>query len=91
MPLRTLIITILIIACSCTSYSVQPQWIESSTSNQDYWVGIGIINKPFNGDIRGAARNRAIKEISSQIHIDISATMIRIIEMLVVFILLLHF
>ena len=45
----------------------------TSDSNSNHWIGVGIIEKPFSGNIREAARSQAVNEIGSQISIKISS------------------
>ncbi len=59
---------------SCSSPK-PPDWIYTQPENTDYWFGYGIVAKPFSGDIREEARNRAIEEIAAQISIQISSQM----------------
>ena len=58
---------------SCASQS-EPVWISKQPNTQNYWFGVGIIEKPFYGDdIREEARNQALNEIASQISVNVSA------------------
>ena len=81
MKLKPYILSIFILLTFSCSYqnAYYPEWV-NATSSQSDWVGVGIVSKPFNGDIREAARLQAIKEISSQIEININSNMVSIIE-----------
>jgi len=70
-----IIVLSLFIFVSCTSPPLNPtpDWILASSTNHSYWVGVGIIEKPFMGNIREAARSQAVNEIASQISIQISS------------------
>ena len=59
---------------SCASRS-EPEWIESQQNAENYWFGVGSVEKPFYGDdIREEARNQALNEIASQISVYISSS-----------------
>ena len=59
---------------SCASHA-EPEWITKQPNIQNYWFGIGIVEKSFDGDdIREEARIQALKEIASQISVDVSAS-----------------
>ena len=66
---------LLLIFVSCVSQPTtpRPDWILTSNSNSNDWVGVGSIEKPFSGNIREAARSQAVNEIASQITIQISS------------------
>ena len=63
----------LLIFVSCTSQPTAPtpDWVLTSNSNSNHWIGVGSIKKPFSGNIREAARSQAVNEIASQISIQI--------------------
>ena len=64
---------------SCASRS-EPEWIESQQNAENYWFGVGSVEKPFYGDdIREEARNQALNEIASQISVDISGSFEQVI------------
>ncbi len=68
------IVPILFLLISCGSQSTPtPDWVFNSYSNNEYWVGIGSVSIKQSGDVREIARNQAIKEIASQIKIDVSS------------------
>ena len=68
-------IFVLLIFVSCVSQPTtpRPDWVLTSNSNPNHWVGVGSIEKPFSGNIRAAARSQAVNEIASQITIQISS------------------
>jgi len=61
-------------ACSNQAFQPTPEWVFSSNSNDDYWIGVGIVEKPFMGNVREAARSEALNEIASQISVNISSS-----------------
>ena len=64
---------------SCASRS-EPEWIESQQNAENYWFGVGSVEKPFYGDdIREEARNQALNEIASQISVYISSSFEQVI------------
>ena len=65
----------LLIFVSCASQPTYPtpDWVLTSNSNSNHWIGVGIIEKPFSGNIREAARSQSVNEIASQISIQISS------------------
>ena len=64
---------------SCASRS-EPEWIASQQNAENYWFGVGSVEKPFYGDdIREEARNQALNEIASQISVDISGSFEQVI------------
>ena len=59
---------------SCSSRS-EPEWITHQPNAENYWFGVGSVEKPFYGaDIREEARNKALNEIAAQISVDISSS-----------------
>ena len=62
-------------------YNLQePNWITKYPKAQDYWFGIGSIEKPFSGsDIREAARTQAFNEIASQISINLESSFEKVV------------
>ena len=60
---------------TCYSNTYLPNWVTTQPVNSEYWFGYGIIQKPFNGDLREEARSRAVDEIASQISIHITSKM----------------
>ena len=72
-----LIFFILILAC--VSHP-EPEWLKTQPLAEDYWFGIGIVQKPFYGnDCRAEARNKALAEISSQILVEVSGSFERVV------------
>jgi len=68
------IFPIIFLVISCSSHP-EPQWITSHPNAENYWFGIGSVEKPFYGDdIREEARSNALNEIASQISVDVSAS-----------------
>jgi len=68
------IVPIIFLVFSCSSHP-EPQWITSQPNAENYWFGIGSVEKPFFGDdIREEARSKALNEIASQISVDVSAS-----------------
>ena len=67
-------VPIIFLIFSCSSHP-EPQWITSQPNAENYWFGIGSVEKPFFGDdIREEARSKALNEIASQISVDVSAS-----------------
>ena len=67
-------VPILFLLFSCSS-GPAPKWVISQPKAQGYWIGKGMVKKPFYGDnIREEARSQALSEIAQQISVDISAT-----------------
>ena len=68
------VVSLLFLLFSCYSHP-EPQWISNQPAAENYWFGMGSIEKPFYGDdIREEARSKAYNEIASQISIDISSS-----------------
>ena len=65
---------------SCASQS-KPEWIAHQQNAENYWFGVGSVEKPFYGDdIRAEARSQALNEIASQISVDVSGSFEQIIS-----------
>ena len=65
---------------SCAS-RIEPEWLKTQPSKEDFWFGIGIIEKSYYGDdCREGARSKALVDISSQISVDISASFERVVK-----------
>ena len=76
----TIALSLLIfISCASQPTGPTPDWVLTSNSNPSHWVGVGIIEKPFSGNIREAARSQAVNEIASQISIQISSNFTNVI------------
>ena len=72
-------ILFLFIIISCAS-RLEPEWIASQQNAENYWFGVGSVEKPFYGDdIREEARSQALNEIASQISVDISGSFEQVI------------
>ena len=78
--MKKLILCTLIFLLSCAyQASDMPDWVYGQRQ-AGYWYGLGVIQKPFTGeDIRLAAREAAIREIASQIRIEVSSDLTHII------------
>ena len=62
-----LFVPVLVFLLSCSSRP-EPQWITKQPSLENYWFGVGSVEKPFFGeDIRKEAQDQALNEIASQI------------------------
>jgi len=67
-------VPIIFLIFSCSSHP-EPQWITSQPNAENYWFGIGSVEKPFYGDdFREEALSKALNEIASQISVDVSAS-----------------
>ena len=76
----TILLSLLIfVSCASQPAGPTPDWVLNSNSNPNHWVGVGIIEKPFSGNIREAARLQAVNEIASQISIQISSNFTNVI------------
>ena len=52
---------------ACSTHP-EPEWIDSQPKAENYWFGVGSVEKPFYGsDIREEARSKALSEIAAQI------------------------
>ena len=70
----TIFLSLLIfVSCASQPTTSTPDWVLTSNSNSNHWIGVGSIEKPFPGNIREAARSQAVNEIASQISIQISS------------------
>ena len=69
-----------VISCSSPP-EIKPDWvINEPNSDDDYWVGIGIIKKPLPDDYREIAQQRALNEIGSQINVQLTSTVTSVIQ-----------
>ena len=66
-----LLIGLFILSCS----NSPPAWVSSRPNNKDYWHGIGHAMAYQSPDFKAMAKESAIREISSQIKINISSEM----------------
>tara|TARA_B100000686_G_scaffold21127_1_gene19297 strand:+ start:169 stop:1482 length:1314 start_codon:yes stop_codon:yes gene_type:complete len=64
---------------SCVKHS-EPNWFFSQPQSDEYWFGIGIVEKDSNAnECREVSKNLALSEISSQISVDISGSFERMV------------
>ena len=64
---------------SCSNHP-EPEWISNQPHAENYWFGIGSVEKPYYGsDIREEARSKAQSEIASQISVDVSGSFVQVI------------
>ncbi len=78
MRFSVLIFFILILSCASR---IEPEWLKTQPQKEDFWFGIGIIEKPYYGDdCREGALNKALAEISAQISVDISTSFERVVK-----------
>jgi len=64
---------------SCSNHP-EPEWISNQPHAENYWFGIGSVEKPYYGsDIREEARSKALSEIASQISVDVSGSFEQVI------------
>ncbi|MBC8214381.1 MAG: LPP20 family lipoprotein [Candidatus Marinimicrobia bacterium] len=75
-----LLVWILLLFGCATTPEPAPIWVSTFPQSDLYWFGIGSVQKPFSGDMRENARNKALNEISSQIQIQITSTFSNIIS-----------
>ena len=69
-----------VILCS-SAPDIKPDWvINEPNSNDEYWVGIGIVEKPLPENYREIAQQRALNEISSQINVQLTSTVTSVIQ-----------
>ena len=74
-----LIVPILVLLFSC-SHRPEPEWVTNQPNAENYWFGVGSVEKPFYGnDIREEARSQALNEIASQISVDVSSSFEKVI------------
>ena len=54
---------------------IEPEWVINEPKSDDYyWVGIGIIEKPLPDDYRWRAQQRALNEIASHIKVHVTGS-----------------
>ena len=69
-----------VISCSSPP-EIKPDWVINEPNTDDeYWVGIGIIEKPLPDDYREIAQQRALNEISSQISVQLTSTITSVVQ-----------
>ena len=69
-----------VISCS-SAPEIKPDWvINEPRSDDEYWVGIGILEKPLPDDYRWLAQQRALNEIASHIKVRVTGSATNIFE-----------
>ena len=69
-----------VISCS-SAPEIKPDWvINEPRSDDEYWVGIGILEKPLPDDYRWLAQQRALNEIASHIKVRVTGSATDIFE-----------
>ena len=77
--MRIIVPLIVLLVISCSNHP-EPGWISNQPHAENYWFGVGSVEKPFYGsDIREEARSKALSEISSQISVDVSGSFEQVI------------
>ena len=72
--MKVIVPIIFLLLLSCSNHP-EPEWISNQPHAENYWFGIGSVEKPYYGsDIREEARSKALSEIASQISVDVSAS-----------------
>ena len=72
--MRVIVPILFLFFIACSTHP-EPGWINSQPIAENYWFGVGSVEKPFYGsDIREEARSKALSEIASQISVDISGS-----------------
>ena len=72
--MKVIVPIIFLLLFSCSNHP-EPGWISNQPHAENYWFGIGSVEKPYYGsDIREEARSKALSEIASQISVDVSAS-----------------
>ena len=72
--MRVIVPILFLFFIACSTHP-EPGWIDSQPLAENYWFGVGSVEKPFYGsDIREEARSKALSEIASQISVDISGS-----------------
>ena len=72
--MRVIVPILFLFFIACSTHP-EPGWIDSQPIAENYWFGVGSVEKPFYGsDIREEARSKALSEIASQISVDISGS-----------------
>ena len=76
------IILLILSVNSCTNHpEIKPDWVINEPNTDDeYWVGIGIIEKPLPDDYREIAQQRALNEIASQINVQLTSTVTSVVQ-----------
>ena len=77
--MKVIVPIIFLLLLSCSNHP-EPGWISNQPHAENYWFGVGSVEKPFYGsDIREEARSKALSEIASQISVDVSGTFEQVI------------
>ena len=77
--MKVIVPIIVLFLLSCSTHP-EPGWISNQPHAENYWFGVGSVEKPFYGsDIREEARSKALSEIASQISVDVSGTFEQVI------------
>ena len=72
--MKVIVPIIFLLLLSCSNHP-KPEWISNQPHVENYWFGIGSVEKPYFGsDIREEARSKALSEIASQISVDVTAS-----------------
>ncbi len=72
--MRVIVPILFLFFMACSTHP-EPGWISNQPNAENYWFGVGSVEKPFYGsDIREEARSKALSEIASQISVDISGS-----------------
>ena len=70
--MKYLLFFLLIFSCA-SNIKVKPNWIiQEPNSDDDYWVGIGIVEKPLKANYRELVNQLALNEIAQQINVQIT-------------------
>ncbi|MBC8255923.1 MAG: LPP20 family lipoprotein [Candidatus Marinimicrobia bacterium] len=78
--MRIIVPLIVLLFISCSNHP-EPGWISDQPHADNYWFGVGSVEKPFYGsDIREEARSKALSEIASQISVEVSGTFEQVIK-----------
>ena len=77
--MRVIVPILFLFFIACSTHP-EPGWIDSQPIAENYWFGMGSVEKPFYGsDIREEARSKAPSEIASQISVEVSGTFEQVI------------
>ena len=77
--MRIIVPLIVLLVISCSNHP-EPGWISNHPHADNFWFGVGSVEKPFYGsDIREEARSKALSEIAAQISVDVSGTFEQVI------------
>ena len=77
--MKVIVPIIFLLLFSCSNHP-DPEWISNQPHAENYWFGIGSVEKPYYGsDIREESRSKALSEIASQISVDVSGSFEQVI------------